>query len=632
MTLHHLSLVELRRIRALSAPAAERVGLFADACRLNCLYMIMKAGSGHIGSSFSVMDIIAWLHLEEFGVADGSPVFFSSKGHDAPGYYSILLGLERLDFGLLHQLRRLGGLPGHPDVGTPGIATNTGSLGMGISKAKGMIHAARMNGERKPVYVVLGDGELQEGQIWESLQGAVTHKMGELTVIVDHNKLQSDTWVESVSSLGDLEAKFAAFGWEVSRCNGHDLIALQTHFEAFRKIGNKPKILIADTIKGRGVSFMEKTTREGAFDMYKFHSGAPSLKDYQSATEEILACINSRLSGLGQPAVQLEQIEVPDRVQPAGERLVSAYGTALLEEARQNESIVALDADLMLDCGIIPFREALPERFIECGIAEQDMVSQAGGLALAGKLPVVHSFACFLTPRANEQIYNNATENTKIIYVGSLAGLIPAAPGHSHQCVRDISVLGAIPGMVLFEPSCEEETGMGLRYCVREAKGSCFIRLVSVPSEIPYQLPEGYRVIEGHGCVLREGSDVAVFAYGPTLLPQAIYAAKLLEDSGVSVRVINLPWLNRIAPSWLCKVTLCCRLIVTLDNQYRHGGQGDMLSRAILEAFGSAAPAILRLGLDEVPKSGQPAEILAHHGLDASSIAKQVGNRLAALA
>jgi transketolase len=632
MTLNHLPLAELRRLRALSASAVERTGLFADACRFNCLYMIMKAGSGHIGSSFSAMDIVSWVHLDEFEAGEGSPVFFSSKGHDAPGYYSVLLGLERLDYSLLHQLRRLGGLPGHPDVGTPGIAANTGSLGMGISKAKGMIHAARNASEKKRIYVLLGDGELQEGQIWESLQGAVTHKMGELTIIVDHNKLQSDTWVETVSSLGDLEAKFAAFGWEVARCDGHDLAALAAHFEAFRKIGDKPKILIADTVKGRGVSFMEKTTREGSFDMYKFHSGAPSVTDYNRASEEILTRINSRLSTLGHPAAQVQSAEVPDRAPPVGQRLVPAYGTALLEEARQNEKIVVLDADLMLDCGIIPFREALPDRFIECGIAEQDMVSQAGGLALGGRLPIVHSFSCFLTTRANEQIYNNATEHTKLIYVGSLAGILPAAPGHSHQCVRDISVLAAIPEMILFEPSCEEEAGMGLRYCVREAAGSCFIRLVSVPCDIPYLLPEAYAAAVGRGCVLREGSHVVVFSYGPVLLPQAFHAARLLDEKNISVRVVNLPWLNRVEPSWLQEVTDGCRLMVTLDNQYRHGGQGDMLCRAVLETLGAEAPVVLRLGLDEVPACGQPAEVLAHHGLDAASIAQRIADQLAGLA
>src|SRR5215208_6467685 len=122
--------------------------------------------------------------------------------------------------------------------------------------------------------------------------------------------------------------------------------------------------------------------------------------------------------------------------------------------------LVVLDADLVLDCGLIPFRDRFPERFFECGIAEQDMVSQAGAMALAGLLPAVHSFACFLAPRANEQIYNNATEGGKVIYAGSLVGIVPGGPGHSHQSVRDIALFGCVPGMALLEPTTGAECAL----------------------------------------------------------------------------------------------------------------------------------------------------------------------------
>ena len=143
----------------------------------------------------------------------------------------------------------------------------------------------------------------------------------------------------------------------------------------------------------------------------------------------------------------------------------------------------------MLDTGLVPFRERFPERFVECGIAEQDMVSQAGAMALAGLLPVCHSFACFLSTRPNEQIYNNATEETKVVYVGSLAGLVPAGPGHSHQSVRDISALGAMPGMSLIEPYCEQEVALALGWALQEAGGPVYLRLVSVPWELGFEPP-----------------------------------------------------------------------------------------------------------------------------------------------
>ena len=148
-----------------------------------------------------------------------------------------------------------------------------------------------------------------------------------------------------------------------------------------------------------------------------------------------------------------------------------------------------LDADLRLDTGLVDFRERYPDRFFECGIAEQDMVSQAGTMALAGLLPVCHSFACFLSTRPNEQIYNNATEGSKVIYVGSLAGIVPGGPGHSHQSVRDISALGAMPGMALIEPFCESEVRAAVDWIVHHAPGPVYLRLVSVPWSLGFDPP-----------------------------------------------------------------------------------------------------------------------------------------------
>ena len=244
----------------LPASAEVRAALFATLSRINTLYAIKRAGSGHIGTSFSCMDIVCWLYLNELrNPGDGNepgPVdtFFSSKGHDVPAVYSVLIGLELLDFDLIHKLRRIDGLPGHPDVSVPYMHANTGSLGMGISKAKGMAMANRLEGRRGQIYVLTGDGELQEGQVWESLQPAANQGLGEITVIVDHNKLQSDTWVSQVSDLGDLEARFSSCGWHVSRCDGHDYGALASTFNELQAVADTPKVIIADTVKGKGIS------------------------------------------------------------------------------------------------------------------------------------------------------------------------------------------------------------------------------------------------------------------------------------------------------------------------------------------------------------------------------------------
>src|SRR5262245_35965538 len=309
---------EIRRVRAGIGDRFVRAEVLADVCRVNTLYAIMNAGSGHIGSSFSSTDLITWLWTEELHDANGAgrraDVYFSSKGHDIPALYSLLIALEKLDFDLLHRLRRLGGLPGHPDVETPFIAANTGSLGMGIAKAYGMPRAHRYQDRGGRIVVLTGDGELQEGQIWESLQPVANERLADITVIVDHNKFQSDAAVAAVSDLGPLEEKFRAFGWEVRRGDGHDFKVLGDTLAYFDTVTDKPKVFIADTIKGKGVSFMEGIACGD--QTYHFHAGAPSLENYVKATRELIARINAKLDALGQPPATLTPAPLPVRIAP----------------------------------------------------------------------------------------------------------------------------------------------------------------------------------------------------------------------------------------------------------------------------------------------------------------------------
>jgi len=627
---------ELERIRALQVGAVERAAIFAAACRINALYMIGKAGSGHLGTTFSSLDVVAWLHLEELRLAEdhhAPPIdrYFSSKGHDVPALYAVLIGLGRLPFETIHTLRRLNGLPGHPDVGTPGIVANTGSLGMGISKAKGFVLANRLRGRTGEVYVLTGDGELQEGQFWESLGSAANHALAEITVIVDHNKVQSDTLVERVSSLGDLEEKLRAFGWAVARCDGHDLNDFRRALSAVRAEKGKPKIVVADTIKGKGVSFAEHTTMAPTARLYRFHSGAPAPDVHERMADELVATANRLLREAGQAELALEHLPFPERPAPREvQRMVPAYAKALVECAAEDPRIVALDADLVLDTGLLEFEERFADRFVECGIAEQDMVSQASGLALAGMLPVCHSFACFLSTRPNEQIYNQATEKTKVVYVGSLAGLVPGGPGHSHQSVRDIATLASVPNLELIEPSCEAEAALATRYALTEARGSVYLRLVSIPCPIPYALPDDYEFVTGRGVALTEGEDAVLFGYGPVMLPQAFEAARLLRERGIGLQVVNLPWLNRIDSQWLHETVEGHRLLVTLDNHYVWGGQGEWLVSQVARLGLASPPRAVLLGVREIPACGTNEEVLRYHGLDAASLADTIASTLGA--
>lgn len=626
---------EFKRVRAADIDKYAKLQLLADMCRANAIATVKRAGSGHLGSSFSSLDIVTALYFAEMNISEvgishpDRDIYFSSKGHDAPGHYAVLYAMGIISEEQFINLRRHGGTHGHPDVSIPGIEANSGSLGMGISKAKGVAWAKNANKAGGRVIVMTGDGELQEGQIWESMQTTTHQKINNLIVIVDFNKFQSDKALKHIIDLGDLKAKFEIFGWHVERCDGHDFAALEQVFAKLKGITDKPKVLIADTVKGKGISFMEGPTElpDEKF-LYKWHAGAPDDDAFEAGYGELSERINNRLQSVGLEALTSEVIETREKnrvkLKDTAEKVVNAYGEALVELGAEREDMVVLDADLSADCGLRLFENAFPQRFIESGIAEQDMVSTAGGLALQGLLPVVNSFGVFLASRANEQIYNNATEKTKIIYVCHYAGLIPAGPGKSHQSVRDISLFGALPNCITIEPANAIETKEALKWCAAEASQSCMMRLAISPSPRTIPLPDDYQFTFGKGTVVIDGHDAVLFAYGPVMLNEAMVAAEILHGQNLSLKVINLPWLNRIDEDWFEKSIVDCEMIFVLDNHSQYGGLGDQVLNTAQKIDAARSKRIIKFGLNEYPACGTPPEILAYHQLDGKSMAERI--------
>ena len=342
--------------------------------------------------------------------------------------------------------------------------------------------------------------------------------------------------------------------------------------------------------------------------------------------------MNNRLENVGLPTLTTEVIETREkhrtRLKDTAEKVVNAYGEALVELGSTNEKLVVLDADLSADCGLRSFENTFPERFIENGIAEQDMVSMAGGLALQGLLPIVNSFGVFLASRANEQIYNNATENTKIIYACHYAGIIPAGPGRSHQSVRDISLFGALPNCVVLEPCNAVETKAALTWCVNEATQNCMLRLVISPSPRTIPLPDDYQFAFGKGTVVEPGQDAVLFSYGPVMLHEALVAAEALKGHDVSLKVVDFPWLNRTDGRWLVETIGDCDTIFTLDNHSQYGGLGDSLLNAFMASDTLRQKRIFKFALDEYPACGTPKEVLAYHKLDGKSLAGRILNAI----
>lgn len=654
VTIKIIPFEEFQRIRALEMDKYQRLSLIADMNRANTLAAVKRAGSGHLGSSFSAMEIVTWLYYQEMNllkVGLDSPhrdIYFSSKGHDVPGLYATLYSLGILDEEKILKLRRLGGLDGHPDVGIPGIEANSGSLGMGISKGRGMAWAKKHSKNGGWVFVLTGDGEWGEGQNFEALQSTAHQQIDNLIVIMDHNKVQSDKLVSDILDLGDLEAKIGSFGWKVTRINGHDYRQIEQAIADAKSDAGHPHFIIADTIKGKGVSFMEHPfALKESKGLYPWHSGAPDDVSYQKAHAELIDRINQRLVESGLPPLTLKEAPPEEKRPPASmlageplsqaaqERLVTkatdeyvsrAYGQALVEIAAHREDLVVLDADLAFDCKVRDFENTYPERFIEVGIAEQDMVSMAGGLARQGYLPVVNSFASFLASRANEQIYNNASENAKIIYALHYAGLIPAGPGKSHQSLRDISLLAALPNCIILQPCNAEETRMVVEYSVNEAKESCALRIIIGPSPRKIHLPHDYRLTPGKGVTLADGRDALIFAYGPVMLHEALLASELLAERGIGLKVINMPWLNHINVKWLLDVIQPYEQVFVLEDHAPVGGLGDHMLALLASqrSWPLAQCRLIKFAVEGWPACGTPPEVLQFHRLDGASLAERV--------
>lgn len=625
---------EFDRVKALNREDFKDLQLFADMCRYNTYIMVKKAGSGHLGSSFSAADLITYLYLRKLNTLEvgfDSPdrdIYFSSKGHDVPGFYSLLYALGVLPEEKALMLRRLNGLDGHPEVRITGVEASTGSLGMGISKAKGMAWAKSYTGAAGKVFVLTGDGEFQEGQIFESLQATAHQKVNNVTAIIDHNKYQTDMLVKDVNNIEDLTEKVQAFGWHVEKIDGHDFKAISETLNRLDSVNDKPKLIILDTIKGKGISFMESTVIDPVTGkaFYKWHSGAPDDATFKAGLKELQSLIEDLAEEIGIEPIELPVLEInsPTPSKTTKEFVTDAYGAALVELAKTNDKFVVLDGDLSADCKLRNFENTYPNRFIENGIAEQDMVSMAGGIARMGLIPIVNTFGSFLAARANEQIYNNSTEKRKIIYTCHFAGMIPAGPGKSHQSVRDISLFGAIPNATILQPCNALETRLVTEYAINSDDEVVMIRLNIGPSPEAITLPSDYKLSEGRGVSLTQGSDAILFAYGPVLLHEALVAAGMLNKMEFGLRVVNFPWLNKVDKDWIGHLVEDYNKIFVLEDHSNFGGLGDTILNALVNNHDLGSRTFTKLGLDEYPECGTPLEVLEYHKLDGKSLAERI--------
>ena len=444
--------------------------------RINALSCIRSARHGWLGASWSAAELLTVLY---FGLDERNVIL--GKGHAAAMQYACLAGLGLLSTDALLAYKDGPLAPqAHSSVGTPSILTNTGSLGQALSKAAGLAWARQ--GER--FYAILGDGELQEGQVFEGLQTVAARGLRDLVTVIDRNGFQTERRTDTIKPIADMEGLMRGLGLEPRRVNGHDPIALQS---AITAPADRPLVVIADTLKAAGSELLAP-----ARGVQPWHGRVPDGDLYRRLLAEQVALVEdpsvaSAFRSWSASAADPARLTTP---RPAGPRSTrDAFADELETLLDERPELVVLDADLAGSCGLAAIadpeaRFAARGQFLQMGIAEQDMTSFAGGLALAGRLPLISTYAAF-HKRSLEQLQVNLSEGSRLLVAGHYAGLCYFTDGRTHQSINDLLLMRALPGLLVMEPVTTAQTRRMLRFAATGCDRSVYLRLRRTPAEIP---------------------------------------------------------------------------------------------------------------------------------------------------
>lgn len=590
------------------------------------------AGSGHPTTCMSAADIVATLFFTtlRFDVPNpDNPLndrFVLSKGHAAPLLYAVWAEAGAFPVERLKTLRRIDSeLEGHPTPRFKWAEVATGSLGQGLSIANGMALAAKMDNLPYRVYALLGDGEVAEGGVWEAIAFASYYKLDNLTAIVDVNRLGQSAPTMLQHNLETYARRFEAFGWHAIIVDGHDVEQLMDAFEQAKNVKGKPTVILAKTLKGKGVSFLED--KEG------WH-GRPLPKDLAekalaelALTEEQIALARSLkvkppTDGIPSlptvPEDWYRQIEFPRY--ELGQQVATreAYGDGLVAIGKVNPKVVALDGDVKNSTFSEKFMAAFPERFIECFIAEQNMVGTAVGLATRGKIPFASSFACFLM-RAYDFIRMAGIGMANIKLCGSHAGVSIGEDGPSQMGLEDIAAMRAIPRSIVLYP-CDAVSTVKLVAEMAKYQGIAYLRTTRPKTPVIYNNDEEFHI---GGCkILRSSADdaVTVVAAGITVF-EALKAYEVLANEGIKIRVIDLYSVKPLDEATLVRcASETNRTIITVEDHYPEGGIGD----AVAGAVSKEGIKVFKLAVNDLPRSGKPNELMDMFGISARHIVETV--------
>jgi len=593
--------------------------------RYDILRMSTEAGSGHPTSSLSATDLLTSLFFGgTFRFDLGHPqnpcndrIIFS-KGHASPLFYALYAAAGVLSQEELLTYRTMGSpLEGHPTPRFAYAEAATGSLGQGLGIGVGIA----MNGryvDKLPynTYVLMGDSEVAEGSVWEAAELASHYQLDNLVGILDVNRLgqRGETMLDW--DLETYEARFAAFGWHtIVLEDGHDIDAAQVAYGEIDHACGRPTVVIARTVKGKGVSFLEN--KEG------WHGRALNREEFDRAVLE-LGPIDLNLHGTIEPPVQAAPaVWAPAPAnQSASAKVLSpreAYGRALVDIAPTHPEMVVLDAEVSNSTFAVTFQGVYPERFFEMYIAEQNMVSAALGFSTRGRIPFVSTFAAFFS-RAFDQVRmaQYAMDRANIKFVGSHVGVAIGPDGPSQMGLEDIALFRTLVGSVVLYPADDTATAALVRQ-MADHRGICYMRTTRQALPRLYEAGEEFP-IRGSKTLRHSDDDRVTLVSAGITLHEALTAADTLAATGIHARVIDLYSIKPLDIATLHKAAAETAAVITIEDHYAEGGIGE----AVAAALADTATPVFSLAVCKLPMSGKPEELLAYEGIDAAAIVRTV--------
>jgi transketolase len=546
--------------------------------------------------------------------------FVLSKGHAAPVLYAALAEAGALPVEQLMSLRKItSDLEGHPTPRLPWVGAATGSLGQGLSVGVGMaLNGKYLDSLDYKVFVLLGDGEIAEGGVWEAAALASHYRLDNLVAVIDVNGLGQSQRTMYDHDVDVYARRFAAFGWDVRAINGHNFEEIVAALDAARAVQDRPAMIVARTLKGKGVSFLED--RDG------WH-GKPLKKgeELEKALKELPLDGSNGSFAVARPLNGSVTLPLAAGVFPTpnyqlGEKVAtrSAYGSALARLGTVDPRVVALDGDTKNSTFAEKFKDVHPERYFECFIAEQNMVGAAVGLAACGKIPFVSTFAAFLT-RAFDHIRMAAISGVSIKYAGSHCGVSIGEDGPSQMGLEDLAMMRAIPHSTVFYPS-DAVSAEKLTALAASLQGATYIRTSRPATPVIYANTEEFSV-GGSKTVRSSAKDRLTIVAAGVTLHEALSAYEALKANGVVVRVIDAYSVKPIdAAGILTAARQTNNTILVVEDHYYDGGLGD----AVLNAVAAHDVRVHKMAVTDVPRSGKPEELLDAYGISARRIVDQV--------